>query len=58
MTVCGDFHFEELNCYNGFNRLKDIGSKRRTVLTPGFGSNFNLGKALMEEISKKGLYWQ
>ncbi len=44
--------------YGGFNRLKYAGRKYRTVLTPGFGSNFNLDKRLMEEIWKKGLYWK
>ena len=44
--------------YDGFNRLKYIGSKRHVVLTPGFGSNFNLDKTFMEKISKKGLYWK
>ena len=44
--------------YDGFNRLKYIGSKHRVVLTPGFGSNFNLGKTFIEEILEKGVYWK
>ncbi len=44
--------------YDGFNRLKYVGSKYRTVLTPGFGNNFDLDKRLMQEILKKGLYWK
>lgn len=42
--------------YNGFNEFEYIGRKYRTILTPGFGSNFDLDKRLMEEIQKKGLY--
>lgn len=44
--------------YNGFNELEYIGRRYRTVLIPGFGSNFNLDKCLMKEILKKGLYWK
>jgi len=44
--------------YDGFNRLKYIGSRYCTILTPGFGSNFNLDMAFMEEISKRGVYWK
>lgn len=43
--------------YNGFNEFEYIGRKYRSVLTSGFGSNFNLDKRLMKEIQKKGLYW-
>jgi len=43
---------------NGFNELEYIGRKYRVVLTPGFGSNFDLDKRLYSEIWKKGLYWK
>lgn len=43
---------------NGFNEFEYIGRKRRTVLTPGFGSNFDSNKNLYREITKKGLYWK
>lgn len=44
--------------YNGFNRFEYVGRKYRTVLTAGFGSNFDLDRRLAEEIRKKGLYWK
>lgn len=44
--------------YDGFSEFKYIGRKYRTVLTPGFGSNFDLDKRLYREIYKKGLYWK
>jgi len=44
--------------YNGFNKFEYIGRKYRTILTPGFGSNFDLDKRLYREIQKKGLYWK
>lgn len=43
--------------YNGFNELEYVGQKYRTVLTSGFGSNFNLDKRIEKEVRKKGLYW-
>jgi len=43
---------------NGFNEFEYVGCKYRTVLTPGFGSNFDLDKRLYREIRKKGLYWK
>ena len=43
---------------NGFNELEYVGRKYRTVLTPGFGSNFDLDKRLYREIQKKGFYWK
>lgn len=44
--------------YNGFNEYEYIGRRYRTVLTPGFGSNFDLEKHLYREIRKKSLYWK
>lgn len=44
--------------YNGFNEFEYIGCKYRTILTPGFGSNFDLDKRLFKEVWKKGLYWK
>lgn len=44
--------------YDGLNRLKYIGRKYRTVLTPGFGSNFVLDKCFKTEIEDKGVYWK
>ena len=43
--------------YNGFNEFGYVGRKYRTVLTSGFGSNFDLDKRLIKEIREKGLYW-
>jgi len=43
---------------NGFNELEYIGHRYRTVLTPGFGSNFDLEKRLYKEIRKRGFYWK
>jgi hypothetical protein len=42
--------------YNGLNEFEYIGRRYRTVLTPGFGSNFELSRHLDREIRKKGLY--
>jgi len=44
--------------YNGFNEFEYVGRRYRTILTPDFGSNFDLGKRLYREIQKKGLYWK
>ena len=44
--------------YSGFNEYEYIGRRYRTVLTSGFGSNFDLDKRLYGEIQKKGLYWK
>jgi len=44
--------------YNGFSEYKYIGRRCRTVLTSGFGSNFDLNKRLYMEIQKKGFYWK
>lgn len=44
--------------YDSYNRLKYLGCKYRTVLTPGFGSNFDLDKSLYKEIQNNGLYWK
>ncbi len=44
--------------YNSFNEFECIGRRYRIVLTPGFGSNFNLDKRLEKEIRGKGLYWK
>jgi hypothetical protein len=44
--------------YNGFNGFEFIGRKYRAVLTPGFGSNFNLDQQLEKEIREKGIYWK
>ncbi len=44
--------------YNRFNEFEYVGRRYRTVLTPGFGSNFDLDKRLYREIQKKGLYWK
>jgi len=43
---------------NGFNEFEYVGCKYRTVLTSGFGSNFDLDKRLYREIWKKGFYWK
>jgi len=43
---------------NGFNEFEYIGRKCRTVLTSGFGSNFDLDKRLYMEIQKNGFYWK
>ena len=43
---------------NGFNEFEYVGRKYRTVLTSGFGSNFDLDKLLYREIWKKGFYWE
>ncbi len=40
--------------YNGFNEYEYIGCKYRTVLTSGFGSNFDLDKRLYREIRGNG----
>ena len=44
--------------YNGFNEYEYIGRRYRTVLTSGFGSNFDLNARLYREIRKKGFYWK
>ncbi|MFH1847106.1 MAG: hypothetical protein ABH869_06085 [Candidatus Omnitrophota bacterium] len=44
--------------YDGFNRFKYVGCRYRSVLTPGFGSNFDLDKRFMLEILKNGFYWK
>ena len=43
---------------NGFNEFEYVGRKYRTVLTSGFGSNFDLDKRLYREIRNKGFYWK
>jgi len=44
--------------YNGFNEYEYVGRKYRSVLTSGFGSNFDLDTRLYREIRKKGFYWK
>lgn len=44
--------------YNGFNAFEYVGRRYRTVLTPSFGSNFNLDKDLEKEIWRKGVHWK
>jgi len=46
-----------LLAYNGFNEFKYVGRRCRSVLTSGFGSNFNVDERLAREIRKNGLYW-
>jgi hypothetical protein len=44
--------------YNGFNVYEYAGRKYSVILTPGFGSNFDLDKHLYMEIQKKGFCWK
>ena len=44
-----------LRC-NGFNEFEYIGRRYRTVIMPGFGSNFSLSRPLEQEIRRKGFY--